>query len=233
MAYRLGILGDTHGNAAGLALCLRLLRERGVDGVVHLGDAVGYMPHAEAVCRMLARYGATCLMGNHEAMLLGQLPLSAEKDEAYRLNGLQGRLPAAWLRGVERSGPMLHMDIAGVRLLLCHGTPDDPLCGYGHGALGIVPPPGVDCVLTAHTHRPHAVRRPGTLLLNPGSCGLPRDNGRLLSLAILELPGMQVEMHRIPFSPSGALLGAVHPSVRQCFDRNEPVAMGGAVEERP
>ena len=233
MAYRLGILGDTHGNAPGLARCLNFLRTQRLDGLVHLGDAVGYLPHAAAVCHMLAQSGATCLMGNHEAMLLGRLPLPEEKDRAYRLSGLGAALPAAWLRAVEANGPLRRMTLAGVSLLLCHGTPDRPLDGYGRQPDAIAVPGDVDCMLTAHTHRPHNTRQNGVLLLNPGSCGLPRDAGHLLSFAILELPAMQAEVIRIPFTPSEALLRSVHPLVRECFKREDGRAFGRVLGQDP
>lgn len=233
MAYRLGILGDTHGNAAGLARCLQYLRTQRLDGLVHLGDAVGYLPHAAAVCLMLAQSGATCLMGNHEAMLLGRLPLSEEKDCAYRLSGLRATLPAAWLRAVEANGPLQCMTLEGIRLLLCHGTPDRPLDGYGRQPDAIAVPEDVDCLLTAHTHRPHNIRQNSVLLLNPGSCGLPRDDGRLLSIAILELPAMQAEVIRLPFTPSEALLRSVHPLVRQCFERKDSRSFGRVPGQNP
>lgn len=232
MHFRIGVLGDTHGNAAGLKLCITYLRNQGVNILFHLGDAVGYMPYGNAVCHMLLQNNAISIMGNHEAMLMNLRPLSPEKDIVYGLKSLRTHLPTDWLQKVEANGPALHLEVGDRRLLLCHGTPEDPFCGYGHDANAINIPEGIDCILTAHTHRPHLTIRGGTLLLNPGSCGMPRDSGRFLSFAILELPEMKAEIIRLPFAPPADLLQAVHPLVQRCFDRNEPHLLGTVKEWR-
>lgn len=228
--FRIGILGDAHGNAAGLNICITYLLNQGVHTFIHLGDAVGYMPYGNEVCNMLLRNNAISIMGNHEAMLIDLQPIAPEKDAIYGLKRLRSTLPSNWLRAVEANGPMLHLNVGGRRLLLCHGTPQDPLSGYGHNPGAIHVPDGIDCILTAHTHRPHLTIHDGTLLLNPGSCGMPRDSGKLLSFAILELPEMKAKIIRLPFTPSPKLLQAVHPLVRKCFDRNESHVIATAKE---
>lgn len=220
--YRLGILGDAHGNLDALSLCIGFLRDRGVEGVVFLGDAVGYLPYGPEVCDMLMHAEIPCLMGNHEAMLLGRLPLSPDKDAVYGLSGLRSRISKAWLHGMACQGPMMRIELAGKLLLCCHGTPADPLLGYGFDPELIREQADADCIITGHTHRPHLARLEETLLLNPGSCGLPRDRGDLLSLAILELPSMRAEIFRLPVSFPMSLRQSVHPSVQQCFDRRGP-----------
>jgi hypothetical protein len=67
----IGFVSDAHGNPYGLQACVDALRERGAGTLYFLGDAVGYLPLAEEVLAILAREGATCQLGNHEAMLCG------------------------------------------------------------------------------------------------------------------------------------------------------------------
>lgn len=231
MSLRLGIVSDAHGNIAALRMCLRFLRSRRVDRIVFLGDAIGYMPFGAAVCRSLDRLGALCLMGNHEAMHLGLLPLEQDKNEVYRLDAFARGIPARWLKRVERTGASSAMEIEGKRLLLVHGTPRDPLRGYGNDDADLLQQAGdAHCVVSGHTHRPHCRDAGRTLLLNPGSCGMPRDRGDLLSCAVLEVPSMRAEIHRLPFTYSHRLQSKVHPLVARCFARrNGPVA--GHIEE--
>ncbi|GFM38548.1 metallophosphoesterase family protein [Desulfovibrio psychrotolerans] len=231
-AIRLGVISDAHGNIAALMQCLRYMQTRSVDSVLFLGDAVGYFPHAGAVTRLLMRHNAQCVMGNHDAMLLGRLPLPPDKDALYGLKRIGTPVSGSWQRHIERVGPERTLEIAGVRLLLVHGTPGAPLEGYGHDIGDLVSDKDVDCILTGHTHRPHLHHTERALLLNPGSCGLPRDRGDLLSLAILDLPSLSAEIIRLPFACSDRLRQQAHPLVRACLDRRPP-AFAGTIKEFP
>lgn len=216
----LGIVSDSHGNAAALARCLVVLRRLGVGRILHLGDAVGYLPHGARVVRMLERAGALCLQGNHEAMLVGELPLSARAEEVMGLRRFATGVDAAWLRRVGRTGPLVQLDVEGRRLVLAHGALDDPLQGRVHDASDV---PGLDdmdadAVLVGHTHRPMLYQGGGTLLLNPGSCGLPRDQGDLPAFAVLDLDTMRARVHRLRWA-TAVNDPRVHPSVAACLAR--------------
>jgi predicted phosphodiesterase len=84
------------------------------------------------------------------------------------------------------------------RILLVHATPRDPLDE-------IIPPDpdmwakrleGVeaDIVCVGHTHQQFAFEVSGTLVINPGSVGLPRDGDPRAAYAVLN--GDQVEFRR-------------------------------------
>src|SRR5690242_10324659 len=91
---RVGLLSDAHGNPLGLRRCLAVLRAAGVGPLYFLGDAVGYLPGEGEVIRTLAEAGAVCVRGNHEGMLLGELPLDPVRDGAYRLSAARDRMAA-------------------------------------------------------------------------------------------------------------------------------------------
>lgn len=216
----LGIISDAHGNATALARCLDFMGRLDVRRVLHLGDAVGYLPHGARVVRMLADADAFCLQGNHEAMLAGVLPLSGHAEEIIGLRRFAADIDAAWLRRVERTGPLAELEIGGRRLVLAHGSPDDPLLGRVHGACDIagLAHMDADAVLVGHTHVPMLERAGKTVLLNPGSCGLPRDQGDLPAFAVLDLETMQARVHRLRW-PTTIDEPGVHPAVAACLAR--------------
>ncbi len=219
---RIGVIGDSHGNAPGLALSLRFLGRQKVDMVVHLGDAVGYYPHAGAVCLMLERAGAACIQGNHEAMLMGDLPVPPGAADVVRLPQSWDALPPAWRGQVERNGPALTLELAGRRVLCVHGSPRLPLAERVDAQQARRVDFDADVLLMGHTHRPLVERNRGRLVLNPGSCGLPRDRGDHLSLAVLDLDAMEARVFRLPFAPSRRTLGMIHERVAECVHgRNE------------
>lgn len=197
---RLGVLSDAHGNPQALEACLEALAARGADRLVFLGDAVGYLPGDVAVVDRLAEVGATCLMGNHEAMMLGLLPLPDKAEAVYRLRPAAARLGRARL---ERLGAMHpeHMEtIDGRALMFVHGSPDDPLTEYLYPETDLSRFAGwADMVFAGHTHRPFDRQAGSTRVINVGSCGLPRDAGDTASACLYDTATGVSELLRVPF----------------------------------
>lgn len=225
---RLGIISDAHGNAAALERCLLHLRKEHADRILFLGDAVGYLPDGARVAHLLESADALCLKGNHEAMLTGELPISASAEEITGLRRFTDGLPSSWLEQVDRHGPKIILELSGKRLLLVHGAPSSPFVGRIHRPEDITDgdiPEGIDVILTGHTHRPMHCYINGRLLLNPGSCGLPRDRGDLLSLAVLDLETMNAAVHRLHFETLCERPG-IHPKVKECLKRRSENPFG-------
>jgi predicted phosphodiesterase len=65
------MLADIHANIEALDAVLEDAKPRQYDMVIFLGDAVGYGPDPGAVIDKLEELGARCILGNHEAMMLG------------------------------------------------------------------------------------------------------------------------------------------------------------------
>ncbi|MDR1659924.1 MAG: metallophosphoesterase family protein [Desulfovibrio sp.] len=225
---KLGIISDAHGNSDGLALCLDfLIKNQKVDEIVFLGDAVGYFPDSTEVCRLLQKEKILCLMGNHEAMTLGILPKCDPDNSLVRLPS-SSSLPADWLGGVGRIGPKHTLSLGGVRILLAHATPDDPLTGKIQESKDVRRwSEKARVILVGHTHRPFArLDKTGSLILNPGSCGYPRDHGTLLSAATLCLPECRARIWRLPFRFCETVLRQVHRSVRNVVSRKCKTPVG-------
>jgi putative phosphoesterase len=226
----LGIISDAHGNDEGLALCLEHLHDQGCEKLVFLGDAVGYFQRSEACCRLLEQSGAICLMGNHEAMTMGMLPIPRDTEEILRLPPSWDALPEAWRKQVVAHGPRLELELAGRRILCVHGSPDAPLTHYVRR--GMVPGLDFDAdvLLLGHTHVPFVESTDHGLVINPGSCGLPRDTGSLLSCAVLDLKTLAVHVTRLPYAPSRDLLTGAHKKVRDCMKRRAETCFGRILE---
>jgi hypothetical protein len=154
------------------------------------------------VLRLLHDYGAVCISGNHEAMLLNRLPRRA--DEVYRLAAARTRLSVAQLEDIA-SWPERRI-VADQRLpvrtlLLVHGSPSDPLNAYlqRDSDLSFIDHLDVAAIACGHTHRPFVARRKTKLVANCGSVGLPRDSGGSASCAFLDLVALDCEILRAPF----------------------------------
>ena len=125
----IGFYSDAHGNPRGVEACLRVLGQQRLDCLYFLGDAVGYMPDAEAVLDLVEASGAQCIRGNHEEMLLGHLQYSEAREAIYRIAPARQRLTRARREWIA-SWPLRREETHdGVRFLLVHGSPRDPVGG--------------------------------------------------------------------------------------------------------
>jgi predicted phosphodiesterase len=213
---RLGVLSDIHGNLAALTRTLEVLDDAGVDGLLCLGDLVGYHPDGDACVEILARRGATSIAGNHDLIAAGLLSSDrcGRKAEFALARARQDLSPAtaAFLASLPRRC------LIGERVLCIHGTVDD-VCEYmttpeqvrtcQRRAAELFP--DARACLFGHTHVPAvftvergevartpatgtvALERPGaTVLVNPGSVDAARRRGGRAEFAILDTARLEL-----------------------------------------
>lgn len=205
---KIGILSDAHGNPIALATCLQQLKALQVDRIYFLGDAVGYLPGEGKVLELLRVASVFCQKGNHEAMLLGEVPLSSSRERIYRIEAARGRLSKADLEFVADWPEHRVVYVGGRKLLLVHGSPDNHLQGYVYpdSNLSIFDGLDYDAVFMGHTHYPFASQRQWMLVVNVGSCGIPRDQGDLSAFAVYDPDTNSCEIFRLHFN-SNKIIG--------------------------
>ena len=123
---RYGLLADVHANFPALEAVLAALDAVGVDRYICAGDVIGFGPHPVECIERVEGLRPVWVAGNHELMLLGQLPLAA----APRLV----RTTLEWTRTVLPSDVVgrlrelpLTADAAG-GVVVAHGSLADPSC---------------------------------------------------------------------------------------------------------
>jgi len=199
---KLGILSDAHGNLGGFDAACRVLAAEQPDRCICLGDAVGYIPDAAVVHRLIEQ-DFSWLAGNHEVMLLnGDYP--GDREELYRFAEIREKLlpaEAAVIRGLPRS---LELESDGTRCLFVHGSPRDPISGYVYPDtyLASFAGSGFDAIFMGHTHRPFVREHEGAIFVNVGSCGLPRDRSGLGSACLFDTATRQARL--VSFSLAAA-----------------------------
>ena len=220
---RLAVLSDIHGNLPALeAVLAELARER-VDEVVCLGDvALGPQP-AETVARVRG-LGCAVVMGNWDAWVLDGFP--AAHEDPWKRFVEQGEWWARKLSAEDRAFlrtfvPRIQLGVDGVQVLGFHGSP----LSYDHMILATTPHnellgmlEGFDhpLMLAGHTHVQLARVINGTLVVNPGSVGLPfrgLPDGELqlispwaeYALLRIEDSRISVELRRTSYDVDGML----------------------------
>ncbi len=192
---KIAIISDIHGNLLALQAVLADIARQGVDQTVNLGDILsGPLQPAETADLLMALRFPT-IKGNHERQLLAAHAMPAAQIDLRDSDGYAAaqitHAQAAWLDALPTQFA-LSDDV-----WLCHGTPASDLQqwmetvvpGFGeHGNPGVraATPDEVaarlgDCaypvVLCGHTHVPRIAQCGQTLVVNPGSVGLPGYQG--------------------------------------------------------
>lgn len=188
------ILSDIHAN---LTAFEAVLSDAGsFDRVWCLGDVVGYGPDPnECVALLRQQPGLRCIMGNHDAALMGYIDIHTFNEQAARAVAIQSEMLNTESRDFLE---LLDIVIEEGDITFAHGSPRDPIWEYivnSHIARDIFSAYQSRICLIGHTHipsifieNPHA--RPGILtpqhadrwrsekrfILNPGSVGQPRDH---------------------------------------------------------
>ena len=206
--------------------CISELQKHRVGKIYFLGDAVGYFPLADEIVTILRHHEIPCLLGNHDAMLCGMLPLDPAKDRIYGLEALARRLDPALKEEISRWPTRRVVDIDGKRLLLVHGSPRDDLNEYIYPNTDLSWAASIeaDAVFMGHTHIPFIRPTNGVLIVNVGSCGLPRDIGNRAACAVFDTQTGNAEILRIPFDTdqllaAARLRGKVADQVVRCLRR--------------
>lgn len=220
---KVAIIGDIHGNLVALDAVLDELRSEQINGLVCLGDlAAGGPQPAEAIDRVQS-LGCPVLMGNGDAWMFGwEEPAEQPQEEPARqlhdiarwdhqqlspqhLEYLKGLLPTLDLRlGEHGSALCFHGSPHSYFDIINAATPDEELdrmfTGYEAALL-----------IGGHTHVQLFRRYRESIVLNPGSVGLP--HGRIRSRSPIRIPAraeyavveyvggrLSVDLRRAPFS---------------------------------
>lgn len=177
---KIGVFSDAHGVIGAFENACTQLRSAGATKLIFLGDAIGYVPHLGAL-RALIGNRITSVRGNHEEMLItGVVPDG--KDEIYQLSFVREIISNAERDFVHALPKQISETLKDVCCLFLHGSPSDPVKGYVYPDTDLQPFASLvehfDVVFMGNTHRPFIREYKGTLYVNVGSCGLPRDGAR-------------------------------------------------------
>jgi len=179
-AVRLGLISDLHGNRLAFEAVLEDLEKAGIDRLVCLGD-VAAGPEPRATIERLRDLGCPVGVGNWDCWLVEGMP-HLPGEEGPKLRD-QGDWSAAQLGETEQAflaelPPYVEVNLDGAEVLCVHGsprsntddiqatTPDDELAEMLAGSEPAF-------LAAGHTHVQLARQHGSTLIVNPGSVGLP------------------------------------------------------------
>ena len=231
----LGLISDAHGNLAAYRRGVEVLRELGAEKLYFLGDAVGYIPNLDVV-NELARTDIFCISGNHEAILLDET-YSDKDNSVYMLHHIRKQLNSR-LSAYLQSWPKIHELLLNCGpAMLVHGSPNDPVFGYVYPDTNLTQFDSLHdtTVFMGNTHRPFVRWCDSNLFVNIGSCGLPRDDGRLGSVCLFDDSNRTAEIIRFDISKEIQITlmssPPIHRDVLEVFNRRADSVFGNMYAE--
>ena len=186
---KIGILSDIHGNLRAFEATVCSLRSHNVDKIFCLGDMIGYFHQSLDVVDRLIESDIECILGNHEAYLLGYLPCIIDKWQVYFLDEVKNRMPTNQLEWLSALPKSIEVDIDGKKLGFFHGSPWNPLEEYIYPdskKLNDFAGLEYDYIFLGHTHYPMLKQAGNVKMINPGSCGLPRTGDVRASAVVVD-----------------------------------------------
>ena len=228
------ILSDIHANLTALEAVLADAGSQ--EAVWCLGDLVGYGPDPNECVECIQELpDLVCLLGNHDAAVLGRLEIETFNQEA--------RQAVLWTR--QTLTPQ-NLEFLGQRIersendqvTLVHGSPREPVweylldtrtatlnfayfetpfCFVGHSHLPLIYQL-VDGHRQADLFIPHAHQKLPMIpraILNPGSVGQPRDHDPRAAYALFDPDTLTWELRRVEYdvpSVQGRMLQAGLPA---------------------
>lgn len=182
---RVAVVSDIHGNLPALLAVDEDIARRGCDMVLNCGDLLSGPLWPADTAAWLRRRGWPTVAGNHERQLLQCAQRPGDRADMLA-HAAADATTLQWLLAL----PARMHPAPGVTML--HGRADSDLeylletvapdCGVSGARLasdeeirrrladGTAPP---ELLLCGHSHQPRVVRVDDTLIVNPGSVGLP------------------------------------------------------------
>jgi predicted phosphodiesterase len=218
---RYGLLSDVHANLPALLAVLAEFNHRAIDAYVCAGDVVGYGPHPAECVAAVGALNPAWVLGNHELMLLGRLPLEEAPPLARKtLEWTRRTLPS---ETTHRLGALPLTAELPDGIVVAHGSLADPDLRIHRRPEVVaelerfrVARPHAWILVLGHTHKVMVadsrmtlrlpalrsrvrVTREQRYILNPGSVGQARGFVGHARAAVLDTTAGTLELLRVPY----------------------------------
>lgn len=222
---KIAFISDIHANSFGLQTVLQNFQD--VDKIFCAGDITGYYPFPNEVISLLKKHNVISVIGNHDKYLLnGKAPSDANQLVKESVEFTKNIISDDSFEFVKNLPEKIEITIDDKKVFICHGSP------WGFLEERIYPDYAnferfeeinSDIVVLGHTHYPMIKKIGKKTIINPGSCGQPRDYS-LLSYAVWDTDSNTFEIKRIEWDiekfKKEALARGTDPKLLEVFNRS-------------
>ncbi len=160
---KIGIISDTHGSFAAFLKAIKVMGK--CDCIIHAGDILYHGPRNPLPEGYSPKELAEIINEIDMPFIAARGNCDAQIDQTVLSVPIQSPFAFAW--------------IGNVKILVNHGHQHSQ-----NQLLGLTEKWQIDLLVTGHTHIKQLQKINGVILLNPGSCALPKDG--IPSAAVLE-----------------------------------------------
>ncbi len=211
---RVAVITDIHANLPALQAALARIDQLEVDAVYCGGDLVGYGPHPNEVCALIAERAIPTIYGNYDHAIARDLDdcgcaYITQHDRELGQRSVEWTLAHTdeASKDFMRALPFdLRFEIGDSAVHLVHGSPrkvneylfeDKPASLYERLARAET----AGTLVFGHTHKPWVHEYGGVLFVNCGSVGKPKDGDPRGAFAVLEAAGdgVRVTIERVDY----------------------------------
>ena len=199
MSERVAVITDIHANLPALQAALARIDDLGIDRIYCGGDLVGYGPHPDAVCALIAEREIPTIHGNYDHAIARDLEdcgcaYVTPHDRELGRRSVDWTLAntSAAAKAFMRELPFdLRFSVGSTAVHLVHGSPrkvneylfeDKPASLYER----LAATESADVLVFGHTHKPWARSHCGVLFVNCGAVGKPKDGDPRGAFAVLD-----------------------------------------------
>jgi putative phosphoesterase len=199
MSDRAAVITDIHANLPALEAALRRIEELGIERIYCGGDLVGYGPHPNEVCALIAERGIPTIYGNYDYAIARDLEdcgcaYVTPHDREIGQRSVDWTLANTGesAKDFMRALPFdLRFTVGATDVHLVHGSPrkvneylfeDKPARLFERLASAEEAP----VLVFGHTHKPWVREYGGVLFVNCGSVGKPKDGDPRGAFAVLD-----------------------------------------------
>jgi len=211
------LISDIHGNIEALTEVMKQIRDMKPDRLICLGDVIGYGANPEECAQIVQEEADICLMGNHEAAIIGTLDISYftpyARDAALWTRDNISEETLKWIGTLPFAGRVDNFTIV-------HGSLYQPdmfnyvqtiadaeynfsametnalFLGHSHQPLAFFNTDPMTYTLGPEVELDHAEKT----IINIGSVGQPRDENPNSAFATYDSDKNMVIIHRVPYN---------------------------------
>jgi putative phosphoesterase len=208
---KIGIFSDVHGNLNALKAVLEAFKEKKADRIICLGDLVGYFHQSLEVLDEVMASDISVIMGNHDAYAVDQLPYTKVMGELINIDYVRKGMSLQQRQWVKALPLSLEIAVNGKRIACYHGSPWSPLEGYiypDYPDFNKFLEFNYNYILLGHTHYPLLKNAGQLAIINPGSCGQPREGDYKARAVILDVINDQIDFLNLEYDIRGFLADA-------------------------
>ena len=217
---RLAVISDVHGNLEAFHAVLKDVERNRADGILNLGDQIGYGPDPEEVSRLVRGLGIPSVVGNHD---LAVLDLKRARSFTPLARDALSITASLISKETEEYLSSLPVTIRAHGALFVHGTPPASVGTYlfmvpDHGLKTLIEAGGTRLSFVGHTHELALVelrggeilRRPlgeetitldpeASYIVNVGSVGQPRDGTPEAKYCLWDTEAGRLKIRFVPY----------------------------------